>query len=169
MRHILFACGVAALLGACQSAPVVPTALQPEAGLTFSRTVRARGVQIYECRSASGTHAWAFVAPEAALADVDGQPFGRHYAGPHWEAPDGSKVVATLKARSDAPAADAIPWLLLSARSVGGPGAFSLVRAIQRVNTVGGSAPREACSATSAGQIARVPYTADYHLYAARP
>lgn len=169
MNRILFSCGAAALLAACQSAPVVPPALQPDAGLTFAATVRARGVQIYECREASGAHAWTFVAPEAKLTDTDGLPAGRHYAGPHWEAQDGSKVVAAVKARADAPDPGAIPWLLLTARSVGQPGAFSQVRAIQRVNTVGGTAPRDTCSTANAGRLARVPYTADYHLYAAKP
>jgi len=50
---------------------------------------------------------------------------GKHYAGPTWESNDGSKVVGEVKARDDGPAPTAIPWLLLSAKSTSGNGAFS--------------------------------------------
>jgi hypothetical protein len=123
--------------------------------------VPAKGVQIYECRGEK----WAFVAPDADLFDASGKPIGRHYAGPHWEAADGSKVVASVKSRADAPAANAIPWLLLSAKSVGGEGAFSKVSSIQRVATAGGLAPQGACVS---GAQARVNYTADYYFFTAR-
>lgn len=169
MKHLLLLLPAAVLLAACQTPPVIPPALQPEAGLHRTATLHARGVQIYECRAGEGGHAWRFVGPEADLLGPHGQWQGRHYAGPHWEAPDGSKVQATLKARTDAPAHAAIPWLLLAARSVGGAGAFSQVRAIQWVNTAGGAEPRDACAASNDGQVVRVPYTADYHFYAARP
>lgn len=167
MKHLLAMLPAAALLTACQTPPEIPSTLQPEAGLQKSATLRARGVQIYECSAAPSGRAWRFVGPEADLFGLNGQWQGRHYAGPHWELPDGSKVSATVKSRADAPAAAAIPWLLLTARSVGGPGAFSTVRAIQRVNTAGGVEPRDPCAAANAGQVVRVPYTADYHFYAA--
>jgi hypothetical protein len=121
--------------------------------------VPAKGVQIYECRDTK----WVFVAPEADLYDTSGRRIGRHYAGPNWEAADGSRIVAAVKSRADAPQAGAIPWLLLSAKSVGGEGAFSRVTSIQRVSTVGGVAPAGAC--TTAGEKARVPYAADYYLF----
>jgi hypothetical protein len=129
--------------------------------------VPARGVQVYECRAKKDRsgYEWAFVAPEAELFDVRGNRIGRHYSGPHWEAADGSKVSAALKERSDAPVADAIPWLLLSAKSVGPEGSFSNVTSIQRVNTAGGVAPKEGCSEASAGKAARIAYTADYYLF----
>ena len=96
----------------------VPSNLQPE-HQSLAQVVPARGVQIYECRDAK----WVFVAPEADLFDRSGKRIGTHYAGPAWESADGSKVVGAVKARSDAPAAGAIPWLLLSTKSVAGEGA----------------------------------------------
>lgn len=149
----------------------MPEKLKPAAGETLAAVVPAKGVQIYQCRAAKerpGAYEWAFVAPEADLLDDRGNRIGRHYAGPHWEATDGSKIVATLKARADAPAGDAIPWLLLAARSVGPDGAFSKVTSIQRANTVGGMAPRSGCSQAAAGALARVAYTADYYFFTAR-
>lgn len=145
----------------------VPAKLQPT-GESLAMVVPATGVQVYECRArkdAAGQFEWAFVGPEAELFDRRGQRIGKHYGGPHWEALDGSKVIATVRERADAPAAGAIPWLLLTARSVGPVGAFSKVTSIQRVNTVGGIAPRDGCAAASTGQVARVAYTADYYFF----
>jgi len=153
------------------SAPVaeVPDKLRPGAAESLSMVVPAKGVQIYECRSGKdGSYQWAFVAPEAELFDTRGRPIGRHYAGPHWEAADGSRIVGALKARADAPAAGAIPWLLLGAKSAGPEGAFSKVTSVQRVNTTGGTAPDSGCSPAAAGMPVRVPYTADYYFFSAR-
>jgi hypothetical protein len=162
----------AALLGAC-AGPVfapVPAALEPAADESRTRVVAARGVQIYECRARKDGNGfeWAFVAPDAELFDLRGRPLGRHGAGPYWQASDGSRVVGTVKARADAPAGDAIPWLLLTTKSSGAVGAFSATTSIQRINTVGGVAPTSGCSADVKGASARVPYTADYVFFSAR-
>jgi hypothetical protein len=166
--HFLLTLAGALLAGGCASvAPVnVPETLQPAANESLAMTVAARGVQIYECRPAKGgaTHEWVFIAPEAQLFNESGRAIGRHGAGPFWQASDGSRVVGSLKARADAPVSGAIPWLLLATKSTGRVGAFSNITSIQRVNTVDGLAPDTSCSP---GQSARVPYTADYRLFAA--
>ena len=173
MRHAL-ALSLPVLLAACATPPAppaVPDTLKPPAGESLLSVVLARGVQIYECRARKDDPAateWAFVAPEAQLFDAQGRTVGKHYAGPHWEANDGSKIVGTTKSRADAPQAGAIPWLLLTARSVGGEGTFSKVTSVQRITTKGGIAPAEPCTGASLGQTARVAYTADYVMYGAR-
>lgn len=153
-------------------APInVPEKLAVGTNETLRMVVPARGVQIYECRARKdqpGAYEWAFVAPEAELYDLRGNRIGLHYAGPHWESADGSKIVGALKERADAPASGAIPWLLLSAKSVGPEGAFSKVTSIQRVNTAGGAAPAEGCSSANAGAKARRDYTTDYYFFSAR-
>lgn len=149
----------------------VPDKLKPGANESLAMIVPAKGVQIYECRAkkdSSGGYEWAFVAPEADLFDARGNKIGRHYAGPRWEATDGSRISGALKERADAPLADAIPWLLLAAKSVGSEGSFSRVTSIQRVNTVGGVAPNSACTQAAAGTPARINYTADYYFYATK-
>ena len=150
---------LAVLLSGC--AVQVPANLQP-ANETLTQVVPAKGVQIYECRDAK----WVFVAPEADLFDRYGGKIGTHYAGPAWEAADGSKVIGAVKARSDAPQAGAIPWLLLSTKSVAGEGSFSKVTSIQRVATVGGVAPAGACS--QPGGRASVRYSADYYFFTSK-
>ena len=151
---------IAALAG-CASSVSVPDSLKPAAGESLALVVPAQGDQIYECRAGK----WAFVAPEAELFNRAGKKIGRHYAGPHWESLDGSRIVGAVKARADAPRAGDIPWLLLSAKSVGAEGAFSKVTSIQRVTTLGGSAPIEPCSQD--GRRVRVPYTAYYYFFTA--
>ena len=149
----------------------VPDKLQPGANQSLAMIVSAKGVQIYECRAGKEPgmpDEWAFVAPEAELFDGRGNRVGQHGAGPHWEATDGSKILGTLKERADAPAADAIPWLLLATKSVGPAGSFSKVTSIQRVNTVGGIAPKTGCSQAAVGTPARINYTADYYFFTAK-
>lgn len=175
MRQLTLICLLAAAAAAgCAgiepaAATQVPLPLRPAPGERLAMVVPATGVQIYECRAkagAAGDYEWAFVAPDATLFDARGRRIGRHYAGPHWEAQDGSKVAASVKARADAPSPEAIPWLLLAARPAGGTGGrFGNVASIQRVNTVGGMAPRSGCSQAAAGTQARVNYSADYHFY----
>ena len=149
----------------CASSPStvrVPDSLKPGASESLALVVAATGVQIYECRDSK----WLFVAPEAELWDARGRKIGSHYAGPHWESADGSKIVGAVKQRADAPAPGAIPWLLLGAKSVGSEGAFSKVTSIQRLATVGGVAPAGGCS--QPGEEARVYYTADYYFFTAK-
>ncbi|MBL8525209.1 MAG: DUF3455 domain-containing protein, partial [Betaproteobacteria bacterium] len=132
--------------------------------------VPAKGVQIYECRARKDKsgHEWVFMAPEADLYDTKGNLIGRHGAGPHWEAIDGSRVKAVVKSRADAPEAGNIPWLLLAATQDGPEaGLFSKTTSIQRVNTVGGVAPANSCAGSNVGQQARVHYRADYYFFSA--
>jgi hypothetical protein len=146
----------------------VPDTLKPGANESLAMIVPAKGVQIYECRArrdSGGGYEWAFVAPEADLFDARGNRIGRHYAGPHWESTDGSKILGTLKTRANSPVPDAIPWLLLAAKSVGSEGSFSKVTSVQRVNTVGGVAPKAGCSQAAVGTPARIDYTADYYFF----
>src|SRR6266446_9542586 len=150
------------------SAVKAPDQLKPGANESLAMIVPAKGVQIYECRARkdqAGDNEWAFVASEADLFDGRGRKVGRHYAGPHWESVDGSKILGAVKERAEAPVAGAIPWLLLTAKSVGPDGAFSRVKSIQRVNTAGGAAPTTDCSQATAGTPARINYTADYYFF----
>jgi len=160
-----------AFLAECAAAqalapPEVPAALRPPAGQSLYLEALATGVQIYECsRKADSAYEWAFKAPEASLADRSGRSLGKHYAGPTWEAGDGSTVVGEAKARDPGPKASAIPWLLLSAKANTGAGTFAPAKSIQRVATAGGLAPSEPCTAGKLKQVARVPYTATYYFY----
>ena len=118
------------------------------------------GVQIYRWNGTS----WVFVAPEAVLFHGDGV-VAIHFAGPTWESDSGSEVVGAVIEHCT-PDSDSIPWLLLEAVSSEGPGIFDRVTYIQRLNTEGGVAPAE--PGDFVGEVARVPYAADYVFYRER-
>jgi Protein of unknown function (DUF3455) len=149
--------------GVCPDA--VPAALTPAADQTLAADFTGDGVQIYSCNATATGYAWVFIAPEANLLNHGGDVVGTHYAGPTWEADDGSKIVGAKVAAASSPDG-AIPWLLLKVVSHGGPdGRFSDVTSVQRLETVGGTAPATGCDADHAGATARVPYTAHYVFY----
>ena len=157
------------LLAAGCATTQVPEALKPEANQKLALVVHAKGEQVYECREKkdqAGAYDWAFIAPQAGLFDGNGKQIGKHYAGPSWEAADGSKIVGKVKQLSAAPADGAIPWLLLDAKSAGKDGAFSRITSVQRVATVGGVAPPNGCPL--AGYRVEIPYTADYYFFTAK-
>jgi hypothetical protein len=153
------------------TAPSTPEAIAAPGDQVVLLKAGASGAQIYVCKAGAedaATFAWSLKAPEADLLDDKGSKIGKHYAGPTWEAADGSKVVGEKKAQADAPEAGAIPWLLLTAKSSEGAGVMAGVKTIQRVDTHGGKAPAEGCDAAHAGAEARVPYTATYYFHGAR-
>jgi FtsP/CotA-like multicopper oxidase with cupredoxin domain len=144
--------------------PDVPSELAVPEGNKVFLVGHASGVQIYSCTSGG----WALVAPRATLYDDNGKALISHFAGPTWQAKDGSAVVGQVVKRVTVDAT-AIPWLKLSAASttVGADG-DRLVETtfIQRVATTGGLAPAAAdCNADTAGATVEVPYTADYYFW----
>lgn len=161
---------LSAALGAGAADPV-PDNLAPPSGFTRVLQAEASGVQIYRCkaRPTSGAGAagaqgvWRLEAPRANLTDAQGTAI-RHYAGPTWEASDGSKVTGKVIASANAPQPDAVAWLLLSAEPAGGSGRLARVRAVQRLYTSGGKAPKTACDRI--GETLEVPYRATYVFWA---
>jgi hypothetical protein len=140
----------------------IPAKLVPPQEGQLVGKYAAKGVQVYVCSVKGDANEWGFKAPEAELIDAQGRLFAKHYAGPSWEAPDGSKIVGKILASEPAPKTGAIPWLLLSAVS-SGSGVLTGARFVQRVNTSGGVGPTGACP--TAGTERRVEYTADYIFY----
>jgi hypothetical protein len=146
----------------------IPAPLRVPPNEKLTQRLHAEGVQIYQCTAAKGDAArfeWLLKAPEAALFDHSGKQIGKHFAGPAWEARDGSTVVGEVAARAT-PDPGAIAWLLLNAKSTSGSGVFSTVHHMQRLRTVGGNGPAGGCDQAAAGSEVRVPYSAEYWFYA---
>ncbi len=158
--------GVSTGLSFSVAAQQVPQQLQPPANEQLLLQVHAKGDQVYTCKSDGGQFTWTLKAPEARLFDKDGEPFGRHFAGPSWEANDGSRVSGKAIANAPSPDSDSVPWLLVNVLSHDGRGALSRATSIQRIKTKGGRAPASGCDASHVGQEVRVPYSADYLFYA---
>jgi len=166
-----------ALLASCAAfgvgaADIVPPNLHAPPTQWLLIETKATGVQIYECSPGKTDPArfeWTFKGPEAELFDAEGTKVGKHYGGPTWESNEGSKVVGEVKSRSDSTDANAIPWLLLTAKSTSGTGTLSKTQSIQRLETVGGKAPASGCDKAQAGKEVRVPYKATYYFYGPKP
>ena len=148
------------------AAQQVPPQLQPPTGEQLLLQVHAKGDQVYICKEGATEFSWGLKAPDAQLFDKDGKPFGKHFAGPSWEANDGSRVTGKAVANVPSPDADSIPWLLVNVVSHEGTGVLSRATSIQRLNTKGGKAPTSGCDSATAGKEVRVPYSADYLFYA---
>jgi len=150
------------------SPPALPSplcdSLVVPAGHEVAFHVYAVGVQIYTWNGS----AWVFVAPSALLYANAGFKglVGMHFLtpgqGPTWKTKSGSQVIGARQAACT-PDPTAIPWLKLGAISSHGPGVLNGVDFIQRVNTVGGTAP--SAPGTTIGQEADVPYMAEYYFY----
>jgi hypothetical protein len=143
----------------------LPQQIRPRAEERLLLQVHAKGDQVYICNRDGAQFTWTLKAPDARLFDDNGKPFGKHFAGPSWEANDGSRVTGKAVADAPSPDADSIPWLLVSIVSHDGAGVLSLATTIQRINTKGGKAPVSGCEASHVGQEIRVSYSADYRFY----
>ncbi len=173
MKRLLYAIPLGVALGLTAMLPVqadnktdqsnVPAELRVPDGYKRVLSTEWRGVQIYDCVDG----AWKFREPKADI--VADKPIDKriaiHYVGPTWESTrDGSAVVGAVKARVNAPNPQSdIPWLLLQATKNSGKGVFDDVAYIQRLDTVGGTAPDGSCMA---GQTAEIPYMSTYDFWA---
>jgi hypothetical protein len=126
MKHTLGLLSGASLLlslmacGSAMKAPMVAEAITVPAGNQLVMMAVGSGELTYQCRAKAampGAFEWVFVEPNAVLADKDGMTIGKYYAGPTWEANDGSKV--TGKQLATAPgAANAIALQLVKPRNL---------------------------------------------------
>jgi len=151
------------------AAPEVPVDIQVPSGHKVFLVGHAEGVQIYSCTVTGGAYSWTPVAPRANLYGDNGKLIATHFAGPKWQASDGSLVAAVRDAPPVTMDGTAIPWLRLVAAStsVGDDGdRLTHTAYIQRVATTGGLAPAAGtCNAATAGDVEEIPYTADYYFW----
>jgi hypothetical protein len=145
----------------------VPEAIDPPAEVTLALALPALGTQNYVCAAgkAGEAPAWTLEGPHAILT-VAHDLQAIHFAGPSWQALDGSLVKGAKLAAADAPNPTAVPWLLLSA-TPSGAGLFGNITHIQRLDTAGGKAPATGCDATHVGAKVLVPYKTNYYFYRA--
>ena len=163
-----------ALLSACASPmpmtvdnATLPEPVRVPAGQKMLMVATGVGDITYECREKkdlAGQYEWVFVGPVATLYTMDRKAVGKYYAGPTWEASDGSKV--TGKQVAVAPGGTGnIPLQLVKTEPAMGAGAMTGVSYIQRLNTKGGVAPMAVCDAGAKGKRQTVGYEADYAFY----
>ncbi len=170
LAGVLAVATVSAVPQVAQAGPApasyVPSKLRVEEGNKLFLVAAAEGVQIYRCNVVAGVYSWGLVAPDARLYDARHKLIGTHFAGPTWQATDGSRFVGT---KVDGVIVDtsSIPWLLLSkvssAVGVDGDRLYGTTF-IQRLNTTAGLPPEAStCNAVSVGAREESEYTADYY------
>lgn len=138
-------------------------ALPVPAGHAEVLRLHGRGVQIFRCEAQAGEARWVFRLPDAELIGPDGKLVVRHGVNLSFEHVDGSRLIGEVVDHVAAPEDGALPWLLIATRSYG-DGALAGVSHVQRINTTGGMPPAR-CDGSQAGQILRVPFTADFVFY----
>jgi hypothetical protein len=141
----------------------IPDILNVPAGNVLLLRAYGVGVQKYTCP----VYATATAVPHADLlaGDTDeGDLVAIHFAGPTWQALDGSSVVgdAANAKHFPAPDRDGVDWLLLPAKSTTGNGLFTRVTYIQRLYTDGGKPPAS-CNLNQTEVL--VDYSAQYLFY----
>jgi len=141
----------------------IPDALKVPAGNVLLLQAYGRGVQKYACPVSATSKA----VPHAILLAGDedeGDLVAIHFAGPTWQALDGSPVVgdAANAKHFPAPGGDGVDWLLIPAKSTAGYGLFSRVTYIQRLYTDGGKPPAS-CNLNQTEVL--VDYSAQYLFY----
>ncbi len=164
--------------------PSVPAAITVPAGNELFLLGRGVGTQNYECQPSGplGRVAWTLFTPQATLFSDSGEQLTTHFFSPNpveggivratWQDSSDTSVVwaRAIGSIADPTGSGAIAWLLLQqAGSQFGPGGGATLATttfIQRLNTVGGSAPATGCDVLpDVGHKAFVPYTADYLFY----
>jgi hypothetical protein len=167
--------------------PPVPGTLHVPEGNEAFLIGHAFGSQDYVCAASGSGVAFVLTTPEAVLFDNPARRVINHFFSPNpveggtiratWQSTRNSSVfwgklvhAATFDTDPDFVAEDAIAWLLLSRGGVleGSGNGDNLAEAtfVQRVNTVGGLAPKIGCnSPADIGKTAFVPYEADYVFY----
>jgi hypothetical protein len=151
------------------TAATAQTPTDPPPSQHLILTVTGKGVQIYVCQLVANAPQWVFEAPDASLYDASGAKVGVHGAGPSWRYYDGSTVKGEVVAKSSAADSISIPWLLLKAIGDEDSGILAKSQFIRRSDTHGGIAPITGCDAPHLNATVRVPYTATYTFYSAKP
>jgi Protein of unknown function (DUF3455) len=196
-RHLSFACVplFAAAMAAFPrpahadriTPPPVPENIQVEAGHKAYFVGHAFGTQNYICLPSSNSptgFAWTLFGPQANLFNDAGRQVMTHFSSanaeevdnpvrPVWQhSKDTSAVWGRMVPNGSVAVPGAIPWLLIEVvRDEEGPSGGSKMTVttfIQRLNTVGGTAPATGCAGYGdIGQRKYVPYEADYFFYKA--
>jgi hypothetical protein len=179
------------------TSPPVPANIKVPAGNEAFLVGHAVGTQNYVCLPSGTGVAFSLFTPQATLFRDDEKQITTHFFSPNpfenntnpavvavgpiratWQhSQDTSTVWGQVKpgnSSSDAAfvAPNAIAWLLVTVVGAenGPAGGDTLTETtfIQRLNTAGGVAPSKGCSSsTDVGNLAFVPYTADYFFYKA--
>jgi hypothetical protein len=145
----------------------LPEAVRVPDGVKQKMWTAAAGEITYECRenkAMAGQFEWGFIGPVASLKNQAGDVVAKYYAGPTWEATDGSKVSGKQLGVATGGMGN-IALQLVKTGPAMGMGAMQGISHVQRLKTQGGVAPALACAMANKGERRQVAYQADYVFY----
>ena len=182
---------IVALPGAARAdltPPAVPGNLKVDDGHVPFLILHAFGTQNYVCVTRGAGVGFVLFTPQATLFDENLEEVVHHFFSPNRDAKDLNSIRVAWQHSHDSSTfwgsvkdfsfdaefvtPGAIPWLLVERKgtAAGPAGGDKLTKTtfVQRVNTAGGAAPAEGCSAfADIGRTQFVPYQADYVFYRA--
>jgi hypothetical protein len=144
----------------------IPDAIKPQNQGDVVMILYATGIQEYTAVASTSSptgFAWNTTStPTAFLFDKTNAQVGTHGAGPFWKLTDNDVFQGALTASVDSPDGAAnIKWLLLGPKvNTNQSGAFSTVKYVQRITTIGGQATCE--NPSSATSTCKSNYKAVY-------
>ncbi|MFI1988610.1 DUF3455 domain-containing protein [Actinoplanes sp. NPDC020271] len=146
-------------------APPVPAALQPPPGNVLHAVLKARGVQLYECKRSM----WQPLEPAASLTGTTVDPARKvtavHFRGPAWVSDQDGSMVQGIDPVT-VPSTAGAPQILYKATGNRGGGLFGAVTYIQRLDTTGGAAPSTSCGGNDP---VAVPFRAVFRFFTKKP
>lgn len=160
--------------------PTVPPDVRVPSDAKLFLVGHAYGTQNYVCLPSGTGFAFSLFTPEATLFNDDDKQIITHFFSPNpdengtiratWESSRDTSTVWGKVVGQASVSADSIAWLRvdITGKADGPTGGDKLTgtKFIQRINTVGGLAPKTGCAAaTDVGTRAFMPYTADYLFY----
>lgn len=153
---------ITATLCACSS--VKPPSVTPPEASEEAFRLEASGEQVFRCLIDARGWYWKFEAPNAYLFDPQtNQAVAKHGYNFTFVHNDGSRL--TTRIVSSAPQGNnALPDVLFAVAARDGYGRLSQIQYVQRLNAKGG-VPTTKCTKEKRGQLARVPFTADFVFY----
>lgn len=153
---------ITATLCACSS--VKPPSVTPPEASEEAFRLEASGEQVFRCLIDARGWYWKFEAPNAYLFDPQtNQAVAKHGYNFTFVHNDGSRL--TTRIVSTAPQGkNDLSDALFTVASRDGYGRLSQIQYIQRLNAKGG-VPTTVCTKEKRGQLARVPFTADFIFY----
>ena len=153
---------ITATLCACSS--VKPPSVTPPEASEEAFRLEASGEQVFRCLIDARGWYWKFEAPNAYLFDpLTNQAVAKHGYNFTFVHNDGSCLTTRIVSTAPQGKKD-LSDALFTVASRDGYGRLSQIQYVQRLNAKGG-VPTTMCTKEKRGQLARVPFTADFIFY----
>lgn len=148
----------------CACSTVQSPSIMPPDTTQEAFRLEASGEQVFRCRIDAHGWFWKFEAPNAYLFDPEtNQAVAKHGYNFTFVHNDGSKLKTKIIS-TEPRQGNNLPEALFAVNDSTYFGKFAQVKYVQRLNTKGG-VPAIKCSKEKNGQLARVPFSAEFVFF----